>query len=70
MYGGWGSAIEALAMGKPLVMVPMIMDQGLNARTMEERKVGVEVPRNERDGSFAKTLRLVLEGPKEPMLKK
>lgn len=68
MHGGWGSAIEALALGKPLVMVPMMMAQGLNARTMEERKVGVEVPRNERDGSFtrdgvATTLRLVLEGP-------
>lgn len=46
-------------------MLPMIADQGLVARVMEEKKVGVEVCRNEIDGSFtrdgvAKALRLVM----------
>ncbi|RWR85575.1 putative UDP-rhamnose:rhamnosyltransferase 1 [Cinnamomum micranthum f. kanehirae] len=64
-HAGWGSTIEGLSFGKPLVMLPMIADQGLNARVMEEEKVGVEVCRNEIDGSFtrdavAKALRLVM----------
>ncbi|KAJ8631083.1 hypothetical protein MRB53_024406 [Persea americana] len=62
---GWGSTVEGLSFGKPLVMLPMIADQGLVARVMEEKKVGVEVCRNEIDGSFtrdgvAKALRLVM----------
>ncbi|GAA0138775.1 hypothetical protein LIER_00459 [Lithospermum erythrorhizon] len=27
-------------------------DQGLNARLMQEKNIGVEIPRNEKDGSF------------------
>ena len=33
-------------------MLPIFGDQGPNARLMEGRKVGVQVPRNENDGSF------------------
>ncbi|XP_058079747.1 UDP-glycosyltransferase 91C1-like [Magnolia sinica] len=65
MHGGWGSSVEGLAFGKPLIMLPMIADQGLITRVMVGKKVGVEVPRNERDGSFtqegvAKSLKLVM----------
>ncbi|XP_058091585.1 UDP-glycosyltransferase 91C1-like [Magnolia sinica] len=65
MHGGWGSSVEGLAFGKPLIMLPMIIDQGLIMRVMVGKKVGVEVPRNERDGSFtwegvAKSLKLVM----------
>ncbi|RWR85573.1 putative UDP-rhamnose:rhamnosyltransferase 1 [Cinnamomum micranthum f. kanehirae] len=64
-HAGWSSTIEGLSFGKPLVMLPMMADQGLITRMMEERKVGVEVCRNERDGFFtrdavAKALRLVM----------
>ncbi|XXG74253.1 hypothetical protein AAC387_Pa07g3021 [Persea americana] len=64
-HAGWGSTVEGLSFGKPLVMLPMMADQGLITRVMEERKVGVEVCRNERDGSFtrdavSKALRVVM----------
>ncbi|KAL6637681.1 hypothetical protein ACP70R_025253 [Stipagrostis hirtigluma subsp. patula] len=49
---GWGSVVEALRFGRPLVMLPIFGDQGPNARAMEARKVGVLVPRDEKDGSF------------------
>ncbi|KAL6845700.1 hypothetical protein ACP4OV_024523 [Aristida adscensionis] len=50
---GWGSTVESLfRFGHPLVMLPFIADQGLIARTMAARGVGVEVRRNGDDGSF------------------
>ncbi|XP_034575553.1 UDP-glycosyltransferase 91B1-like [Setaria viridis] len=51
---GWGSTIESLVLGHPLVMLSFIVDQGLIARTMAERGVGVEVARDESDGSFGR----------------
>ncbi|EER90700.1 putative UDP-rhamnose:rhamnosyltransferase 1 [Sorghum bicolor] len=51
---GWGSTIESLVFGRPLVMLPFVVDQGLIARTMAERGVGVEVARDEVDGSFGR----------------
>ncbi|KAL6010933.1 hypothetical protein ACLOJK_001376 [Asimina triloba] len=64
-HAGWGSTVEGLALGKPLVMLPMHADQGLIALRMAEKKVGVDVPRKEEDGSFegdgvAKCLKLVM----------
>lgn len=41
-------------MGHPLIMLPFLVDQGLNARVMEDKQVGVEVPRDEHDGSYTK----------------
>lgn len=49
---GWGSTIESFMFAHPLVMLPFIVDQGLIARAMAEREIGVEVARNESDGSF------------------
>ncbi|KAK1644950.1 hypothetical protein QYE76_062755 [Lolium multiflorum] len=49
---GWNSTIEGLLFGHPLIMLPIFGDQGPNARLMEGRQVGVQVPRNENDGSF------------------
>ncbi|KAL8533302.1 hypothetical protein ACS0TY_009628 [Phlomoides rotata] len=62
---GWNSATEALGFGRVLILFPVMNDQGLNARLLQEKKVGVEIPRNEKDGSFtsemvAKTVRLAL----------
>ncbi|MFS8009975.1 putative soyasaponin III rhamnosyltransferase [Helianthus anomalus] len=51
---GWGSIVEGLMFGHPLIMLPFLMDQGLNARILVDKQVGVEVPRNEEDGSFMK----------------
>ncbi|KAL6010935.1 hypothetical protein ACLOJK_001378 [Asimina triloba] len=65
MHAGWGSTVEGLTFGKPLILLPILADQGLTARGMAEKKVGVEVPKKEEDGSFernaiAKCLKLVM----------
>ncbi|OEL22309.1 putative UDP-rhamnose:rhamnosyltransferase 1 [Dichanthelium oligosanthes] len=50
---GWGSTMESLfRFGHPLVMLPFVADQGLIARAMAARGVGVEVPRDDADRSF------------------
>ncbi|KAJ1443693.1 UDP-glycosyltransferase family, conserved site [Sesbania bispinosa] len=62
---GWSSVIESLQVGCPLIMLPFQNEQGLVARLMEDKKVGIKVPRNEHDGKFtrdsvAKALRSVI----------
>uniref|UniRef100_A0ACD5X5H8 Uncharacterized protein n=1 Tax=Avena sativa TaxID=4498 RepID=A0ACD5X5H8_AVESA len=49
---GWGSTVESFAFGLPLVMLPFVLDQPLVARAMEEKGIGVEVARDDDDGSF------------------
>ncbi|XP_062011108.1 UDP-glycosyltransferase 91A1-like [Rosa rugosa] len=65
-HSGWSSVVEALTFGRPLVLLPMSNDQGLNARYFGEKKVGYELPRDEQDGLFtseavAESLRMVIE---------
>ncbi|KAI3867304.1 hypothetical protein MKW98_001738 [Papaver atlanticum] len=62
---GWSSVIEALGFGCPLILLPMINDQPLNARTLVWKEMGLEIERNEEDGTFtresvAKSLRTVM----------
>lgn len=64
-HGGWNSIIEGLSFGLATVVLPLVFEQGLNARNLAERKIAMEVPRNDEDGSFtgediAETLRLVM----------
>ncbi|CAI9104126.1 OLC1v1002746C2 [Oldenlandia corymbosa var. corymbosa] len=66
-HSGWGSIIECLGFGHPLVLMPMVYDQTLNAKLLTEKGVGYEVPRN-LDGSFnrkhvADAMRLVMVEP-------
>ena len=63
---GWGSVIEGLQFERPLIMLPFVFDQGLNARVMEAKKVGIEIARNDEDGSFtrnsvAESLKILLQ---------
>ncbi|RDX61906.1 putative UDP-rhamnose:rhamnosyltransferase 1, partial [Mucuna pruriens] len=62
---GWSSVIEGLQVGCPLIMLPFQNEQSFVARLMEEKKVGIKVPKNEHDGKFtrdsvAKALRSVM----------
>ncbi|KAL6227627.1 hypothetical protein ACLB2K_001584 [Fragaria x ananassa] len=65
-HAGWSSVVEALTFARPLVLLPMLNDQGLNARLFGEKKVGYELPRDNETGSFtseavAESLRMVIE---------
>ncbi|THG12761.1 hypothetical protein TEA_018614 [Camellia sinensis var. sinensis] len=62
---GWSSIIEGLQFGHPLIMLPFMVEQGLNARIFEKNKVGIEIPRDDRNGllyrnSVAESLKLVI----------
>ena len=50
-HSGWGFIIETLGYGHALVVMPNIIDQGLNARLLVEKGIAVEVERGE-DDSF------------------
>ncbi|KAJ0090348.1 hypothetical protein Patl1_13507 [Pistacia atlantica] len=71
-HSGWSSVIEALGLGRPLIMLTGGSDTGLVARMMHGR-VGLEIDRDEGDGSFtsesvAKSIRRVLiETEGEPL---
>ncbi|CAN6167132.1 unnamed protein product [Urochloa humidicola] len=51
-HAGLNSVTEGLARGVRLTLLPLLFDQGLNARLLVEKKVAVEVARDEEDGSF------------------
>ena len=64
-HSGWTSVVEAVQNEKPLILLAFLADQGLNARVLEEKKMGYSVPRDERDGSItsdaiANSIRLVM----------
>ncbi|XP_062010704.1 UDP-glycosyltransferase 91C1-like [Rosa rugosa] len=51
---GWSSVIEALGFGRVLILFSgASSDQGLIARLMHNKRVGLEIPRDDRDGSFS-----------------
>ncbi|KAG2643737.1 hypothetical protein PVAP13_2KG348069 [Panicum virgatum] len=52
-HAGLNSVAEGLARGVRLVLLPLLFDQGLNARHLVEKKIAVEVARDEEDGSFS-----------------
>ncbi|XP_059435390.1 UDP-glycosyltransferase 91A1-like [Corylus avellana] len=63
-HSGWSSVVESLQFERPLILLTFYADQGLNAKVLDEKKIGYLIPRNEQDGSFtwdsvAESLRLV-----------
>lgn len=71
-HSGWGSINESLGFGHAQILMPMVSDQGLNAKLLVEKGIGLEVQRN-KDGSFnrdvvAKSMRLVMvDKEREPL---
>ncbi|CAI9111427.1 OLC1v1011648C1 [Oldenlandia corymbosa var. corymbosa] len=64
-HSGWSSVVESIQFQRPLIMLTFLADQGLNARLLEEKKIGYPIPRDESDGSFtrdsvADSLRMVI----------
>ncbi|OVA16931.1 UDP-glucuronosyl/UDP-glucosyltransferase [Macleaya cordata] len=66
-HSGWGTIVESLSYGHAQILMPMMADQGLNARLLVEKGSGFEVERN-KDGSFsrdavAESMRMVMTDP-------
>ncbi|XP_073132753.1 UDP-glycosyltransferase 91C1-like [Henckelia pumila] len=53
-HSGWSSVVEALMLGVPLILLPIMADQWLNARVLDEKEMGLEVARNEENGSISR----------------
>nr|XP_043618114.1 putative UDP-rhamnose:rhamnosyltransferase 1 [Erigeron canadensis] len=52
IHSGLSSVVEGLQLGKPLVLFPMLIDQGLIASYLVEKKIACMIYREEVDGSF------------------
>lgn len=62
---GWNSVIEGLGLGRVLVLLPLMNEQGLVARFLVGKGLGIEVVRHVQDGSLsreavAKAVRLAM----------
>ncbi|PWA88341.1 UDP-glucuronosyl/UDP-glucosyltransferase [Artemisia annua] len=62
-HGGWGSVIESLSAGVPMICWPFSGDQRTNCRQMcKEWEVGMEIGRNVKRDEVEKVLRELMEG--------
>ncbi|XP_038701671.1 UDP-glycosyltransferase 91A1-like [Tripterygium wilfordii] len=53
-HSGWSSVVEAFHFQRPLILLACHVDQGINARLLEEKELAYSIPRNEVDGSFTR----------------
>ncbi|GFP79593.1 putative UDP-rhamnose:rhamnosyltransferase 1 [Phtheirospermum japonicum] len=51
---GWSSIVEGIMFGHPFITLPFLVDQGLNSRVIDAKQLGLEIPRNEDDGSYTR----------------
>ncbi|XP_043718599.1 putative UDP-rhamnose:rhamnosyltransferase 1 isoform X2 [Telopea speciosissima] len=51
-HSGWSSIVETLQFGHTLVVLPLVIDQSLNAALLVEKVVAVAVERDSKNGSF------------------
>lgn len=52
IHSGMSSVVEGLQLGKPLVLLPFFLDQGLIASYLVEKKMACMIDREDVDGSF------------------
>ncbi|KAJ0953807.1 putative soyasaponin III rhamnosyltransferase [Helianthus annuus] len=52
IHSGMSSVVEGFQLGKPLVLLPFLMDQGLIASYLVEKKMAYMIHREDVDGSF------------------
>ncbi|KAK4707728.1 hypothetical protein R3W88_028653 [Solanum pinnatisectum] len=53
-HAGWSSVVEAIQFEKPLILLTFLVDQGINARLLKEKKIAYLIPGNDWDGSFTR----------------
>ncbi|XP_076900149.1 UDP-glycosyltransferase 85C1-like [Bidens hawaiensis] len=62
-HGGWGSIIESLSSGVPMICWPVSGDQQINCRQMcKEWEVGMEIEKNVKRDEAEKLVRVLMEG--------
>ncbi|XP_071714182.1 UDP-glycosyltransferase 85C1-like [Rutidosis leptorrhynchoides] len=69
-HGGWGSVIESLSAGVPMLCWPVSSDQKTNCRQMcTEWEVAMEIERNVKRNEVEKLLKELMEGAKGEKLR-
>ncbi|KAI3512950.1 hypothetical protein L1887_20273 [Cichorium endivia] len=70
-HGGWGSIIESLSAGVPMICWPVSGDQQTNCRQMcKEWKVGMEISGNVKKEEIAKLVKELMEGEEGKRMRK
>ncbi|KAJ0579876.1 putative UDP-glucuronosyl/UDP-glucosyltransferase, UDP-glycosyltransferase family [Helianthus annuus] len=70
-HGGWGSIIESLSAGVPMICWPFSGDQLINCRQMcKEWEVGMEIERNVKRDEVEKLVRVLMEGEEGERMRK
>ncbi|KAD4585673.1 hypothetical protein E3N88_23274 [Mikania micrantha] len=70
-HGGWGSIIESLSAGVPMICWPVSGDQQTNCRQMcKEWEVGLEIEKNVKKDEVEKLVRVLMEGVEGERMRK
>ncbi|KAM0011722.1 putative UDP-glucuronosyl/UDP-glucosyltransferase, UDP-glycosyltransferase family [Helianthus debilis subsp. tardiflorus] len=70
-HGGWGSVIESLSAGVPMICCPFTGDQRTNCRQMcKEWEVGMEIGRNVKRNEVEKFVRELMKGVEGARMRK